>query len=66
MNAPLPPFAAGIYGPDAVILKGLDGTNWRLRDYDARGGYQAIRRDPKTGVYEGASESRKDGHAAGY
>ncbi len=30
------------------------------------GGYQAIRRDPKTGVYFGASESRKDGMAAGY
>jgi gamma-glutamyltranspeptidase/glutathione hydrolase len=30
------------------------------------GGYQAIRRDPKTGVYFGASESRKDGFAAGY
>ena len=30
------------------------------------GGYQAIRRDPKTGVYAGASESRKDGQAAGY
>jgi gamma-glutamyltranspeptidase/glutathione hydrolase len=30
------------------------------------GGYQAIMRDPKTGVYTGASESRKDGHAAGY
>jgi gamma-glutamyltranspeptidase/glutathione hydrolase len=30
------------------------------------GGYQAIRRDLKSGVYEGASESRKDGHAAGY
>ncbi len=30
------------------------------------GGYQAIMRDPKTGVYIGASESRKDGHAAGY
>ncbi|MDX2131229.1 MAG: gamma-glutamyltransferase family protein [Planctomycetota bacterium] len=29
------------------------------------GGYQAIRRMP-AGVYEGASESRKDGHAAGY
>ena len=42
MNAPLPPFHAGVYGPDAVILKGLDGTNWRLRDYQARGGYQAI------------------------
>jgi gamma-glutamyltranspeptidase/glutathione hydrolase len=30
------------------------------------GGYQAILRDPITGVYCGASESRKDGHAAGY
>lgn len=30
------------------------------------GGYQAVMRDPKTGVYFGASESRKDGHAAGY
>jgi len=30
------------------------------------GGYQAIMRDPATGVYYGASESRKDGQAAGY
>jgi gamma-glutamyltranspeptidase/glutathione hydrolase len=30
------------------------------------GGYQAIRRDPDTGVYAGATESRKDGLAAGY
>jgi len=30
------------------------------------GGYQAIRRDPATGSYAGASESRKDGQAAGY
>ncbi len=30
------------------------------------GGYQAIMRDPETGVYYGASESRKDGQAAGY
>ncbi|MFN0135049.1 MAG: gamma-glutamyltransferase family protein [Phycisphaerae bacterium] len=30
------------------------------------GGFQAILRDPATGVYFGASESRKDGHAAGY
>ncbi|MFN0242506.1 MAG: gamma-glutamyltransferase [Planctomycetota bacterium] len=37
------------------------GTN--VGDY---GGYQAIRVDPKTRVYYGASESRKDGQAAGY
>jgi gamma-glutamyltranspeptidase/glutathione hydrolase len=30
------------------------------------GGYQAIRRDDVQGVYYGASESRKDGQAAGY
>jgi len=30
------------------------------------GGYQAIRRDNEEGVYYGASESRKDGQAAGY
>nr|MBI1232797.1 gamma-glutamyltransferase [Cytophagales bacterium] len=30
------------------------------------GGYQGIRYDPKNKVYYGASESRKDGHAAGY
>lgn len=30
------------------------------------GGYQAIARDAKNGTYIGASESRKDGQAAGY
>lgn len=30
------------------------------------GGYQAIKKDPVRGVYFGASESRKDGQAAGY
>lgn len=30
------------------------------------GGYQAIGFNAETGVYRGASESRKDGHAAGY
>ncbi|MFQ6370780.1 gamma-glutamyltransferase [Shewanella sp. YIC-542] len=32
----------------------------------AFGGYQAIGRNPQTGVYRGASESRKDGQVAGY
>ncbi|MFZ5557404.1 MAG: NADH-quinone oxidoreductase subunit NuoF [Pseudomonadota bacterium] len=44
MNAPLPPFAPDVYGPDAVILKGLTGLNWHLKDYEARGGYQALRK----------------------
>ena len=30
------------------------------------GGYQAIKYDPVNKVYYGASESRKDGQAAGY
>ena len=30
------------------------------------GGYQAIVRDPETGVYHGATEMRKDGQAIGY
>ncbi|MGW8368057.1 MAG: gamma-glutamyltransferase [Gammaproteobacteria bacterium] len=32
----------------------------------AYGGYQAIARDREKGIWVGASESRKDGHAAGY
>jgi len=36
---------------------------WALGPY---GGYQAILRDAEQGVYYGASESRKDGQAAGY
>ncbi len=28
----------------AQIYAGLDGSNWRLRDYEARGGYQALRK----------------------
>jgi NADH-quinone oxidoreductase subunit F len=44
MNAPLPPFATDIYGPDAVIMTGLNGLDWRLKDYEARGGYAALRK----------------------
>jgi NADH-quinone oxidoreductase subunit F len=44
MNAPLPPFSPGIYGPDALILKDLTGLNWRLKDYEARGGYHALKK----------------------
>ncbi|MCW5576143.1 MAG: NADH-quinone oxidoreductase subunit NuoF [Burkholderiales bacterium] len=41
---PIPPFSGDVFGPDAVILKGLDGTNWRLRDYESRGGYTALKK----------------------
>src|SRR5260370_17349858 len=32
------------YGPDAILMKGLDGRNWRLRDYEARDGYAALKK----------------------
>src|SRR5437867_699642 len=32
------------YGPDAIILTGLDGDNWRLEDYVKRGGYSALKK----------------------
>ena len=27
-----------------LILAGLNGDNWRLKDYESRGGYQQLRR----------------------
>ena len=38
------------YGPDALILKGLDGSNWHLNDYEARAGYQALKKILKEGI----------------
>jgi NADH-quinone oxidoreductase subunit F len=32
------------YGPDAILMTGLDGSNWHLKDYEARGGYGALRK----------------------
>jgi NADH-quinone oxidoreductase subunit F len=32
------------FGPEAIILAGLTGTNWRLADYVARGGYSALKK----------------------
>ena len=47
---------------DALRAMGHDIADRRT----SYGGYQAIIRDPVSGVYFGASESRKDGQAAGY
>ena len=38
------------YGPDAVLMKGLDGSNWRLKDYEARAGYQALKKILQDGI----------------
>jgi gamma-glutamyltranspeptidase/glutathione hydrolase len=52
--------------PDEV-RRGLAKRGHRLATTAGRyGGYQAIARDPVTGFYAGASESRKDGCALGY
>jgi NADH-quinone oxidoreductase subunit F len=40
----VPPFSPDVFGPDAIILKGLTGLNWRLQDYEGRGGYAALRK----------------------
>ena len=56
-------------GFDAAAIEGLRRRGHRIEPTGSRaafGGYQAIRRDLERGVYLGASESRKDGHAAGY
>ncbi len=33
-----------------LILAGLDGKNWRLRDYERRGGYEALKKILSTGI----------------
>ena len=44
MGLPTPPFAKDMFGPDALILKGITGLDWRLKDYEARGGYSALKK----------------------
>ena len=55
-------------GLPAAVLEELKRRGHRLEDepVGAYGGYQAIRRDPATGIYCGATEKRKDGCAQGY
>jgi gamma-glutamyltranspeptidase/glutathione hydrolase len=53
----------------AAAIDGLRRRGHRIEPMGssaAFGGYQAIRRDLHTRVYFGASESRKDGYAAGF
>jgi gamma-glutamyltranspeptidase/glutathione hydrolase len=56
-------------GFDSAAIDGLSRRGHRIEPMGGRaafGGYQAIRRDWHRSAYFGASESRKDGHAAGY
>ena len=53
------------FAPEVVRDLMRKGHSVRFAD-GPYGGYQAIARDPVTAVYAGASESRKDGNAAGY
>ena len=49
------------------VVRGLMSKGHKIRyGVGGYGGYQAILWDEKNGVYYEASESRKDGHAAGY
>jgi len=50
MGLPAEPFTGEIYGPDAILMKGINGVNWKLPDYEARGGYQALRKILSQGI----------------
>ncbi len=54
-------------GFEPLVLRQLMERGHRLGHARGQfGGYQAIGRDPYSGVLRGASESRKDGYAAGF
>ncbi len=55
-------------GLPAAVLEELKrrGHVLQSESVGAYGGYQAIWRDPETGIYRGATEKRKDGCALGY
>lgn len=54
-------------GIDYEVIRELSKMRHRIMfDVGGYGGYQAIMYDELNGVYFGASESRKDGQAAGY
>lgn len=54
-------------GFDDEVIRDLLGRGHIIQDaHGLYGGYQAIMKHPEYGVYVGASESRKDGQAAGY
>jgi len=55
------------FGFSEEVIRELDKKGHHVKfNTGGYGGYQAIMWDEKNKVYIGASESRKDGHAAGY
>ncbi|MEZ4702989.1 MAG: gamma-glutamyltransferase [Rhodothermales bacterium] len=54
-------------GVSPEVVEALRARGHTVRvDKGAYGGYEMILRDPRTGVYHGATEMRKDGMVAGY
>lgn len=53
-------------GISVEVRQELKRRGHRLAETDFFGGYQAILRDSVNRIYQGASEMRKDGQAAGY
>ena len=54
-------------GFDYAVIRDLMGRGHHIEfSRGPYGGYQAVEKHPEFGVYFGASESRKDGQAAGY
>ena len=49
---------------DPQIYAGLDGTNWRLEDYEARDGYKALRKILERGHHAGPGDRRRQGIGA--
>lgn len=54
------------YGDATIAALRARGHKVEVHDDGSFGGYQAIARDPQTGVLTGATEMRKDGQASGF
>ncbi len=52
MNAPVFPSSTCLHNRHITpqILAGLDGQNWRLKDYEQRGGYEALKKILREGM----------------
>ena len=52
MNAPVFPSSTSLHDRHITpqILAGLDGKNWHLKDYEQRGGYEALKKILREGI----------------